>query len=178
MPLCSPTDEPALIDEVGEAQQDPESAAAYPVLVEGPSAVELSTQGAGTVTAALRAAGVQGDAAAAAGVPAAAAAWVVLPAVDADGSVSTVVLVNPGDVAAQVDLELLPVGGTPSITTITVPPRSVATSAPASLVADPAAIVVRCNAGSVVAIGVATTGDGPGEETAGYALSMGVPIES
>ena len=171
--------EPALIDELVEIQQQPASATAHSVSLEGPAALELTTQGPGAVTAALRAAGTRGDAAATAGAPAAAPAWVVLPAVDADQSASTIVLVNPGGVAAEVSLELLPEGGAaPTATTITVPPRSVASAAPGFIGTTMAAVVDRCEVGAVVAVGAATTGDGSGEEVAGYALAMGVPIAS
>jgi hypothetical protein len=171
--------EPALIDALVEVEQEPRSAAAYSVAVDGSSALEISTQGPGAVTATLRAAGTRGDAATTAGAAAGAPAWVVLPAVDADPSTSTIVLVNPGDVAAEVGLELLPASGTaPTVTSITVPPRSVAAAAPGFLGTARAAVVVRCQAGAVVAVGAATTGVVSGEGAAGYALSMGVPLES
>jgi len=171
--------DPSIIDGLVEAELGPESAGEFSVLVEDPSAIELSMQGSSGGAAALRAAGTRGDAATTAGAPAAAPAWVVLPAVDSDQSASTVVLVNPGDVAAEVSLELLPEGGAAStVTTITVSPRSVASAAPGFLGTTTAAVVVRCEVGAVVAVGAATTGDGSGEEVAGYALSMGVPIES
>ncbi len=168
--------EPELMQGLEQVEQDAQAAATYQVLTEGPSAVDLTVDNDQLVAAVLVAAGTKGDAAATAGSPAGAAAWVVLPPVDADVATSTIVLVNPGTEDADVTLELLPASrGTSTVTTITVPAGGVAASAPGSVEAG-SAVVVRCESGLVVALGAATSGGGPDDEPAGYALSMGVRI--
>jgi uncharacterized protein DUF5719 len=172
-------EEPALIAGFIGSELGAESAAAYSLDVEDVSAVELSAQGPEGVTAALRALGTRGDAAATAGVPAVAAGWIVLPAVVADKSAATVVLVNPGARDVGCDLEVLPVdAGAPAATTITVPARSVGSTEPGFLEGTSGAVVVRCGAGRIVALEAGISGGTSDQASAGYALSMGVPIES
>jgi len=170
--------EPQLLQGLEEVEQDAQAAAAYQVLTEGPSAVDLTVHNDQLVAAALSAAGTQGDAAATAGSPAGAAAWVVLPAVDAEVATSLIVLANPGTEDADVTLELLPASrGTSTLTTIAVPAGGVAASAPGWVEAG-SAVLVRCGSGLVVALGAAASGGGPDDEPAGYALSVGVRVPS
>jgi hypothetical protein len=169
--------EPKLLPGLEEVEQDAQAAASYAVLTEGPSAVDLAVHNEQRVAAALSAAGTQGDAAATAGSPAGAAEWVVLPPSDADVATSTIVLANPGTEDAVVTLEVLPPGGGAAVSdTVTIPGGMVAQWAPDLLgSAAGAAVLVRCEAGLVVALGAAASGGGP-DEPAGYALSMGVRI--
>jgi hypothetical protein len=102
---------------------------------------------------------------------------VVLPPSDADVATSTIVLANPGTEDAVVTLEVLPPGGGAAVSdTVTIPAGTVAQWDPDLLgSAAGAAVLVRCEAGLVVALGAAASGGGP-DEPAGYALSMGVGI--
>ena len=100
-----------------------ESARTFPATTAGPTSVAFSVDGEG-VAAARRTFGVVSDQASTIGaVPA--AAWIVLPAVGGSPSLPNLVLANPGDETAEVEITYLaPAEGS---IVVTIPPGRTAT---------------------------------------------------
>jgi hypothetical protein len=161
-----------------DTQQPAASTAGYEVISTGASSVDVVSGDGIPIVAALRAAGRAGDAAATAGAPATAPAWVVTPTVVSSPNHPGLVVVNPGDVAVQVTIRLLPQGeGLPGPeTTITVPPGRAA-AAPASFLQQaPSASVLVTGEGGIVALGTSTSGGKRGLDR--YASAIGVVVPS
>ena len=159
---------------LAEVTQPGQSARSYPVIVTGPSSVDVRTNGA-PMAAALRSQGSP-DTGATGGALRATSGWIVLPSVVGDRPQPGLVLVNPGSQAVQVTLHLLGTGATvtPADVTVTVGPSSTATAPAGFLEAAPtAAVVARSDGGAFVALGASTS-----PTADGYALSVGVPLPS
>jgi len=174
--LLSSEADPIGAGDAAETQQPGASTAGYQIISSGPSSVDVSSTGGQPIVAALRAAGREGDAAATGGAPVPETAWVVTPTVSSPSSRPGVVLVNPGDLPANVGLRLLPKGDTgegPS-TTITVPAHRAAAVPAGFLRQGPAASVLVTSDVAVVALGTSTSGGKRGLDF--YASAIGVPI--
>jgi hypothetical protein len=160
-----------------EAGQNGTSAATYPVATEGPSSIDVVTQGSVGVAAAQRARGVGNDSAATGGAVAPAASWIVLPATAGEPSKPGLILVNPGSAPATVTLHALVPEGSSAPPDVTVgAPAGSAVRAPVEFLDAElgAAILVRAEGGSVIAMAASTSLGVQGLST--YALSMGVPV--
>src|SRR6266511_1873956 len=105
------------------------SAQPYPVSMEEPSAIDVRSTP-GTVVA-LRTLGISADQGSTGGASAPAAHWVVLPSIAGTPAHPGLILANPGDVPAAVQLSLLP--SSPGI----VPPPVTVTVRPGRVVAGP-----------------------------------------
>ncbi|MDP9329276.1 MAG: DUF5719 family protein [Actinomycetota bacterium] len=159
---------------VGTSQTG-QSAKAYPVIVDGPSSVDVLTQGA-LVAAAIRSQG-QLDGAATGGALEPEPDWVVLPTVGGEPSHPGLVIVNPGTEPARVTLHLIGAEGAtvPADVTVTVRPETAVAVPTAFLQPAPeGAIVVRSDGAGIVALGGSTSLGSGGN--VGYAMSLGVPM--
>jgi uncharacterized protein DUF5719 len=158
-----------------EQEHGPAAARAYAVPVDpGPLGIDLFTLEDAPVVAALRALGPGEDLGATAGAVAPSDSWLVLPAVSRAHSTPGAVLVNDGDAAVVTTVELLPrEGGTAAApVTVRVPAHAAAAVPPdfwAS--ASGAALLIRSDSGSLVALAASTSG-----KADAFALSMGVPF--
>jgi hypothetical protein len=151
------------------------SAQPYPVTMEGPSAIDVRSTP-GTVVA-LRTLGVPADHGSTGGASAPAGAWVVLPSIAGTPAHPGLILTNPGDVPAVVNLSLLPSapGTVPPPVTVTIPPGR-AVAGPKLFVTDEpfAAILATAESGTFVPAAASYSLGQDGNAT--YAVSLGVPI--
>jgi hypothetical protein len=151
------------------------SAQPYPVTMEEPSAIDVQSTP-GTVVA-LRTLGISADQGSTGGASAPAAAWVVLPSIAGTPAHPGLILVNPGDVPAVVQLSLLPPspGIVPPPMTVTVQPGRVVAGPKLFITAKPfAAILVMAESGTLVPAAASYSLGQDGNAT--YAVSLGVPI--
>jgi hypothetical protein len=156
-----------LVDQVVEAT----SAVTFPIISEGPAAVHVAAQGEAALAAGLRVAGPHE--AGAVGWAAPGPRWVVTPTVAGSPATPGVVIVNPGDEAATVELRVLGPPGFGAEATLSVPGASVV-GAPPDLLGDGTGAVLVIADRPVVAAGGSTSLGKLG--SAAYALAMGVPV--
>jgi hypothetical protein len=158
-----------------DQEHGPASAHAYAVPVEpGPAAIDLFTLEHARVVGALRVQGPGEDIGATAGAVSPADGWLVLPATARAPVTPGAVLVNDGDRDVVATVRLLPnEGGTAAApVTVRVPAHSAAAVPPELWASSPgAAMVVRSDGGSLMALAASTSG-----RTTAFALSMGVPF--
>jgi hypothetical protein len=157
--------------------QDPAATGAYPVVVEGPSAVGARLQDGDPFAAALRAAGPGNDAAATGGATTPADRWVVLPTVAGEPARPGIVLVNPSDDPSQVEVVRLPRRDGPvgETLTIDVPANGVA-SVPADFLSqalDAGLVVTVVDGAPVIALSASTSLGTEGRSV--YGLATGLP---
>jgi hypothetical protein len=151
------------------------SAQPYPVSMEEPSAIDVRSTP-GTVVA-LRTLGISADQGSTGGASAPAAHWVVLPSIAGTPAHPGLILANPGDVPAVVQLSLLPPspGIVPPPVTVTVRPGRVVAGPKLFVTAKPfAAILVTAESGTLVPAAASYSLGQDGNAT--YAVSLGVPI--
>jgi Family of unknown function (DUF5719) len=160
-----------------EQEQRPAAAGAYAIPVDpGPAAIRLFTLEDAPVVGALRALGPGEDLGATNGAVGGSGSWLVLPAVSRVSSPGAV-LVNDGEEDVVATAELLPQeGGTAAApVTVRVPAHGTAAVPPDLWLSGPgAAILVRAEGGSLVAL-AASTSHARGRVDA-FALSMGIPV--
>jgi hypothetical protein len=157
--------------------QNPATTAAYPVIVEGPSALGVRLQGGDPFAAALRSVGRGNDAAATGGATSPADRWVVLPTVVGEPARPGVVIANPSDQPSQVEIVRLPRRDGPVGETlaIEVPANGVA-SVPADYLAqalDAGVVVTVVDGAPVIALSASTSLGTQGLSV--YGLATGVP---
>jgi Family of unknown function (DUF5719) len=155
---------------------DPASAAIFPAVTDGPTGVRVSVQDGAPVVAALRTTGRGNDSGATGGAAAPGDDWVVMPTVAGEPSTPGLAIVNPGDHAASVTLQLLARQGGPSDEiTIEVPAAS-AVAAPRGFLAKApdAAVLVHSDGSPVVALGASSSLGNSGLST--FGMAVGVPM--
>lgn len=156
-------------------EHGPAAARAYAIPVgEGPTAMQLFTLDDARVASALRARGPGDDPGSTSGAVDPADAWLLLPAVSGSDVTPGAVLVNDGDADVVATVTLLTgSGGTPA--TVEIPAHSVA-AVPSGVwsSAPDAAMVIRADGGSIVALAASVSRVSGGGD--GFALSMGVPL--
>jgi hypothetical protein len=158
-----------------EQAQEPGSAAVYPVVTTTASAVDVAVREGAPVVAALRTVGVGRDWGATGGSVAAAESWVVMPTIAGEPAKPGVLALNPGERAATVVVESLPVDGTGIETTLMVAPGAVGVVPRTFLTrAGPASIVLRSEGAPIVALGASTSLGNEGLSL--FGLASGVPI--
>jgi len=147
------------------------SARTLDVVTSSPSTIELSSDGP-VIAASRRTFGVGGDQGATLGAPGASADWVVLPAVGGPPYDPRLILANPDEVDAEVELSLLGEDGLGESVTVTVPARRTVL-APTDFTASAplAAVRVHATQGGVVPVFVSYS-----QDRAGYAVSLGVSV--
>jgi hypothetical protein len=156
---------------IADAPSPPDSGRTFPATTAGPTSVELVT-GTTNVAAVRRTFGVVSDQGATNGaVPS--AAWLVLPAVAGSPSHPGLVLANPGDEPAVVELRY--VGSAAPGVTVTVPPRRTATAPTGFVEAEPEAAVLATASSGTVVVAAASYSLGR-EGSATYAVALGIPI--
>jgi hypothetical protein len=156
---------------IADAPSPPDSGRTFPATTAGPTSIELVT-GSTNVAAVRRTFGVVSDQGATNGAEPG-TSWIVLPAVAGSPSHPGLVLANPGDEPAVVELRYL--GSAAPGVTVTVPPRRTATAPAEFLEASPeAAVVATASSGTVVA-GAASYSLGR-EGSATYAVALGIAI--
>lgn len=156
--------------------QAPQTAHVYPVITQGPSAIELTTQAGARMAASLRASGPVHDDDSTAGAMAAATTWVVTPTAAGQPSHPGLVLVNTGSEDAEVVLHLIATAGVTPAADLTVKvPASSAIGVPSDFLssAPQAGVLVTSDGPAIVAMGASTSLGQKG--IADYALAMGVP---
>jgi Family of unknown function (DUF5719) len=164
---------------LSEQAQEPESAAAYPVVTTTASAVDLVVRDGSPVVAALRTVGVGKDDGSTGGTTTPASSWVVTPTVAGEPSRPGLLVLNPGSSAASVTVVALPTDGvaegSPAETTITVPAGSVG-AVPGRFLADAEAtsMLLRSEGSPIVALGASTSLGIEGRSL--FGLAAGVPI--
>jgi hypothetical protein len=186
MTVLVPGSEPVLLDGELWSAEPPEAAGGlvateqqgpspelYPVVVAGPSSIDVSAEG-GEFVAALRAAGEGADDASTGGTADAASTWVVPPTVSGQPSFPAIVLVNPGSTDVEVTLLQITGEGPGATRSIVVAAGRVAQVPLAFLQAAPKASVLVQASGPVVALGASTSSGVQGISL--YALSLGVPV--
>jgi hypothetical protein len=159
-----------------EQTQAPESAAQYAVTTTGSSAVDVVVQDGSPIVAALRTAGAGKDGAATAGSVAPDTSWVVPPTIAGAPARPGLLVLNPGDAQATVQIRSIPrEGDPPADTTITVAPGSVA-GVPREFLdtIGDAALMVTSTGEPVVAMGASTSLGNEGRAL--FGLAAGVPI--
>ncbi len=157
--------------------QNPATSAAYPVIVNGPSAVGVRLQDGNPFAAALRSAGPGNDAAATGGATAPANRWVVLPTVAGEPARPGIVIANPSDEPSQVQVVRLPRrdGAVGETLTIDVPANGVA-SVPADYLSqalDAGVSITVVDGAPVIALSASTSLGTEGRSV--YGLAAGVP---
>jgi len=160
--------------------QNPATSAAYPVIVDGPSAVGALLQDGDPFAAALRATGLGNDAAATGGATAPADAWIVLPTVAGEPARPGIVLANPSDQPSQVQVVRLPRGDGPAGQTLTidVPANGVA-SVPADFLSealDAGVAITVVDGAPVIAVGASTSLGTDGRSVFGLATGVAWPL--
>lgn len=161
---------------LAEQAQEPESAAAYPVATVAASAVDVVVRDGAPIVTVLRTIGVGNDGGATAGATEPATAWVVTPTVAGAPARPGLLVSNPGQDAATVEIVALPADGMPGArTSITVPPGSVGNVPRGFLdeVGD-ASLLVTSDGSPVVATGASTSLGNDGLSV--YGLAVGLPI--
>ena len=161
---------------LSEQAQEPESAAAYPISTNGPSAVDLVVREGAPVVVALRTTGVGNDGGATAGSAEPATSWVVTPTVAGDPARPGLLVLNPGQSQATVSITSIPSQGeVPAATTITVAPGSVA-GVPRTFLdgVGLGSLLVSSDGVPVVALGASTSLGNEGLSV--YGLAAGVPV--
>lgn len=159
--------------------QNPATSAAYPVIVDGPSAVGVRRQDGDPFTAALRSTGPGNDAAATGGAATPAERWVVLPTVAGEPARPGIVIANPSDEPSQVQVVRLPRrdGATGETLTIDVPANGVA-SVPADYLSEAldAGVVITVTDGApVIALSGSTSLGTEGRSVYGLATGLAWP---
>jgi hypothetical protein len=154
------------------------SAKTYPVVTQGPSAIEVKTlPGSPGVGVARRAQGRASDTGATGGaIPA--ASWIVTPTVAGSPNVPGMALANPGSAEVTVTLRVLPAPDTtvtsPAID-VTIPAASVVDVPVGFLQQAPeSAVLATSSAGTFVPAGASSSLGQLG--IAGYAVAVGIPI--
>jgi hypothetical protein len=161
---------------LADQAQEPESAAAYPVATVAASAVDVVVGDGAPIVAALRTVGVGNDGGITAGATAPATAWVVTPTVAGEPARPGLLVSNPGEDAATVQIVALSEGGGPGASTsITVPPGSVG-NVPRGFLDEVggASLLVTSDGTPVVATGASTSLGNEGLSV--YGLAVGLPI--
>jgi Family of unknown function (DUF5719) len=156
---------------IADAPSPPDSGRTFPATTAGSTSVELLT-GSTSVAAVRRTFGVVSDQGATNGA-APAAAWIVLPAVAGSPSRPGLILANPGDEPAVVELRYLG-SATPGVT-VTVPPRRTAAAPAEFLEAEPEAAVLAIASSGTAVVAAASYSLGR-EGSATYAVALGIPI--
>ncbi len=166
-----------LVGDLEAVVQRAASARTYPVLAEGPAALEVDVEaGAPPLATVRRTFGVGSDPGALGGASPG-PAWVVLPAVAGEPSHPRLVLVNPGREPAWVVLRFLPPQETalPAAVTLRVPPGSAVTAPRSFVEALPeAAVLAVARSGTFVPAAASSSLGRLG--LAGYAVSLGVEV--
>ena len=167
---------PRPIGELTGTSLEPASAAIFPVVSDVDASIDLSVQEGDQVIAAIRTSGLGNDDAATAGAVEPATAWVVTPTLAGEPAEPSLLIANPGDVAAVVTLRLLPLeGGEPKEVTVRVPAASLGEAPASFLAAAPdASVLVTSDGAPIVALGSTTSLGTKGLSVFGSA--MGVPI--
>lgn len=154
-----------------EAAQGAGSARTYPVVTDGPGAIEVFA-GRGALASARRTIGVGSDQGSTAGETPA-AAWVVLPTAAGRPSTARLYLANPGNVDAQVRLSF--VDDREAAQTVTVPAgRTLGVSQDFAGLAPRAAVVAVAETGTFVPVSASSSLGKLG--LSGYAVSVGIRI--
>jgi hypothetical protein len=157
--------------------QNPATSTAYPVIVDGPSAVGVRRQDGDPFAAALRSTGPGNDAAATRGATTPANRWVVLPTVAGEPARPGIVIANPSDTPSQVQVVRLPRrdGAVGETLTIDVPANGVE-SVPADYLAqalDAGVVVTVVDGAPVIALGASTSLGTEGRSV--YGMATGIP---
>jgi hypothetical protein len=155
------------VDQVVEAT----SAVTFPIISEGPAAVHVVAQGDAVLVAGLRVAGPHEGGVVGWATPG--PRWVVTPTVAGSPSEPGVVIVNPGDEPATIELRVLADQGFGAEATLTVPAASVA-PAPAEILGEGVDAILVVSDRPVVAAGGSTSLGKLG--SAAYALALGIPV--
>lgn len=161
---------------LAEQTQEPESAASYPIPTTGASAVDVVVGDGSPIVTALRTLGVGNDGGATSGSSAPATAWVVTPTIAGGPARPGLLVLNPGQTEATVEIVSIPGDGTASASTsLTVLPGSVA-NVPRGFLdgLGDASFAVRSPDQPVVALGASTSLGNEGLSV--YGLAAGVPI--
>ncbi len=159
-----------------DSSQDGISEHAYPIPLAGPSSIDVSVAD-GTAAIALRTHGPGGDDAATAGAAAPVTDWIVLPPGTGGAARPRLLLVNPGDTDAEVQVTFLgpsDAADLPGPITLTIPAGRVGGPDRGALEAFSSAAVLVHSSVPVVALG-ASTASGR-RRTSSFSLSAGIPI--
>ena len=173
--VLDPTTSVAL-SELADTSPPGGSAQRFQVTTEGPSAIVVHADGAG-LAAGRETFGISADQGSTVGTGAGAAAWVVLPAVAGRPNHPGLVLTNPAQVPAEVELSALPGGSGPPPGPVTVRiPAGRSVQAPKGWleVAPGAAVLAIASSGTFVPAAASYSLGREGYAT--YAVALGVPI--
>lgn len=168
---------PVPVAQLVGAEQTGGHTGVYPVISDGPAAVDLQTRGGGRLVAGLRSRGVGNDSASTAGAAEPSSWWVVTPTVAGHPSAPGIVLVNPASTAAHATLHLIThAGEEPDADVVVTIPAGGTAGAPAGFLASApdASVLVSTDGAALVAMGSSTSLGAEGHAV--YAMAVGTPV--